>query len=201
MGRYKKVQSNLLVPFILILLSVPLGSLAAGDSLRSGPAVSKLHTSLLSNMRASVGYQRRYAELKPTINQVFDSFAIARVSLGATWRKLSIDEQNEFVGIVMNTIAATYADRFVDYAGQKFDVVSELENRPGRWVVKTVLTKSGGGTVTLDYYIKDGRIFNVIVIGVSDLSLRRADYVAVIKHQGYLFLLASLKAKLAALGN
>jgi ABC-type transporter MlaC component len=64
-----------------------------------------------------------------------------------------------------------------------------------------VLTKSGGGTVTLDYYIKDGRIFNVIVIGVSDLSLRRADYVAVIKHQGYLFLLASLKAKLAALGN
>ena len=198
-----KLKPNLLTQFVLILFCMPLGFAAAAvdDSLRSGPAVSTLHRSLLTNMQASTDYQGRYQQLQPIVNQVFDSSAIARVSLGATWRKLSSEEQQEFIAIVMNTIAATYADRFVDFNGQKFAVLSELENRPGRWVVKTVLTKSDGGTVNLDYYIKDGRIFNVIADGVSDLSLRRADYAAVIKQKGYLFLRASLKAKLAELGN
>ena len=168
-----KLKPNLLMQFVLILFCMPLGSAAAAvdDSLRSGPAVSASHQSLLANMQASTDYQGRYQQLQPIVNQVFDSSAIARVSLGATWRKLSSEEQQEFIAIVMNTIAATYADRFVDFNGQKFAVLSELENRPGRWVVKTVLTKSDGGTVNLDYYIKDGRIFNVIADGVSDLSL------------------------------
>ena len=168
-----KLKPNLLMQFVLILFCMPLGSAAAAvdDSLRSGPAVSALHQSLLANMQASTDYQGRYQQLQTIVNQVFDSSAIARVSLGATWRKLSSEEQQEFIAIVMNTIAATYADRFVDFNGQKFAVLSELENRPGRWVVKTVLTKSDGGTVNLDYYIKDGRIFNVIADGVSDLSL------------------------------
>ena len=198
-----KLKPNLLTQFVLILFCMPLGFAAAAvdDSLRSGPAVSTLHRSLLTNMQASTDYQGRYQQLQPIVNQVFDSSAIARVSLGATWRKLSSEEQQEFIAIVMNTIAATYADRFVDFNGQKFAVLSELENRPGRWVVKTVLTKSDGGTVNLDYYIKDGRIFNVIADGVSDLSLRRADYAGVIKQKGYLFLRASLKTKLAELGN
>ena len=168
-----KLKPNLLMQFVLILFCMPLGSAAAAvdDSLRSGPAVSAWHQSLLANMQASTDYQGRYQQLQPIVNQVFDSSAIARVSLGATWRKLSSEEQQEFIAIVMNTIAATYADRFVDFNGQKFAVLSELENRPGRWVVKTVLTKSDGGTVNLDYYTKDGRIFNVIADGVSDLSL------------------------------
>ena len=161
-----KLKPNLVA--LCILFCLPLGVGATDNSLRSGPAVSTLHQSLLTNMQASIDYQGRYQQLQPTINKIFDSSAIARVSLGATWRKLSSEEQQEFIEIVMNTIAATYADRFVDFNGQKFAVLSELENRPGRWVVKTVLTKSDGGTVNLDYYIKDGRIFNVIADGVSD---------------------------------
>ena len=189
--------------YVLIFFSAPLAHAAAksDESLRSGPAVATLHQTLLENMQGSGNYQSRYQQLQPTINQIFDSVAIARVSLGATWRKLSSAEQQAFVEIVMKTIAATYADRFVDFNGQKFAVLGEFESRPGRWVVKTVLTKSDGGTVDLDYYIKDGRIFNVIADGVSDLSLRRADYAAVIKQKGYMFLLASLKTKLAELGN
>lgn len=201
MRSYIKLPSNLIVQIIFVLLWSPAFALAADEPLHSGPAVIKLHTTLLSNMRASLDYQARYKQLQPTVKQVFDSPAIARVSLGATWRKLSGAEQKEFTQVVMNTVAATYADRFIDFNGQKFDVLGEFENRPGRWVVKTVLTKSDGGTVNLDYYIKGGRIFNVIADGVSDLSLRRADYAAVIKQKGYLFLLASLKTKLAELGN
>ena len=147
------------------------------------------------------GQLGRYQRLQPTVNEIFDSSAIARVSLGATWRKLSPVERKQFVQLMVDTIAATYADRFVDYTGQQFEVLSELENRPGRWVVKTVLTKADGGKVNLDYYIKDGRIFNVIADGVSDLSLRRADYAGVIKQNGYVFLLESLKNKLAAFGK
>ena len=199
MTGYKKLVLIFVAQIVFAMTCIP--SFAAEDPLRSGPSVLKLHSTLLSNMQGSLDFPGRYQRLQPTVNEIFDSSAIARVSLGATWRKLLPVERKQFVQLMVDTIAATYADRFVDYTGQQFEVLSELENRPGRWVVKTVLTKADGGKVNLDYYIKDGRIFNVIADGVSDLSLRRADYAGVIKQNGYVFLLESLKNKLAAFGK
>lgn len=56
--------------------------------------------------------------------------------------------------------------------------------RPGRWIVKTHLITSDGATVTLDYYLRNELVFNIVADGVSDLSLRRADYAAVIERDG-----------------
>jgi phospholipid transport system substrate-binding protein len=50
--------------------------------------------------------------------------------------------------------------------------------------VKTHLVKKDGGIVRLDYYFRDGLIFNVVADGVSDLSLRRADYASIIGSEG-----------------
>jgi len=44
--------------------------------------------------------------------------------------------------------------------------------------------------------LHDGRIFNVIADGVSDLSLRRADYNSIIKNEGYVQLTVYVRAKL-----
>ncbi|MEE9253451.1 MAG: ABC transporter substrate-binding protein, partial [Pseudomonadales bacterium] len=53
-----------------------------------------------------------------------------------------------------------------------------------------------GNPVRLDYYLRSSndspRIFNIVADGVSDLSVRRADYSATIEKDGFESLLASL---------
>ncbi|MCZ6708912.1 MAG: ABC transporter substrate-binding protein, partial [Gammaproteobacteria bacterium] len=65
------------------------------------------------------------------------------------------------------------------------------------WVVKTELEKSDGERVNLDYYFRGGKVFNVVADGVSDLSLRRADYNSIIKTEGYDRLLSHIRQNIA----
>jgi phospholipid transport system substrate-binding protein len=66
-------------------------------------------------------------------------------------------------------------------------------------VVRTELERSNGERVSLDYYFRGGQVFNVVADGVSDLSLRRADYNGVIKSQGYERLLSHIRENIAEL--
>ena len=81
---------------------------------------------------------------------------------------------------------------------EKFVIVSSEEARKGRIVVRTVLEVSDdpGENVTLDYLLRISfgkwRIINVVANGVSDLSLKRADYGSVIKTDGFRSLIDKL---------
>ncbi|MFZ8890496.1 MAG: ABC transporter substrate-binding protein, partial [Pseudomonadales bacterium] len=64
------------------------------------------------------------------------------------------------------------------------------------FVVYTTLERPGNSSVSLNYFLRDGGIFNVVADGVSDLSLRRADYNSIVKKEGYASLLAHLRNKI-----
>jgi ABC-type transporter MlaC component len=48
----------------------------------------------------------------------------------------------------------------------------------------------------LNYYFRDSRVFNVVANGISDLSLRRAEYGSIIKEEGYDVLLEQIQNKI-----
>lgn len=66
-------------------------------------------------------------------------------------------------------------------------------------LVRAKLTAANGNTVSLDYVLHQRddawRIINVIVEGVSDLSLKRADYAAVLKNEGFEQLMTRIEAQ------
>jgi len=62
-------------------------------------------------------------------------------------------------------------------------------------VVRSELLPRDGEPVKLDYFFRDGKVFNVAADGVSDLSLRRADYSRVIKDRGFDALISHLREK------
>ena len=68
-------------------------------------------------------------------------------------------------------------------------------------LVRTELIKSNGEAVKLDYVLRQTAghwlIINVIADGVSDLALKRADYTAILKDQGFDALIATLNKKIA----
>ncbi len=142
-------------------------------------------------MQMADGFAVRSATLGPVIHDLFDVATISRISLGRTWKTLDENARATFVELLERLIVATFVSRFDEYSGQTFTHKSVEQTRRG-WVVKTELALSDGETVRLDYYLREGSVYNIVADGVSDLSLRRADYNSMIKREGYDALLAHI---------
>lgn len=158
--------------------------------------VDDFHDTLLAVMQSGADFEARYGKIEPSVDRLFDLTSISRISLGRDWRNLDVATQQMFIDLLREFIIATYADRFASFNGQRFETVDDKEARPGRWVVRTHLVKSDGDIVTLDYYLREGLVFNVVADGVSDLSLRRADYAAIIERSGLEGLVSDIRQRI-----
>jgi len=155
---------------------------------------------LLVEVMQMPSYAERVDTLGPVAPEFFDIATIARITLGRTWRELEKAKKGEFQGLLTALIAATYADRFDSYSGQRFERTESLAGRRG-WVVKTQLVRANGERVNLEYYFDAGSVFNVVADGVSDLSLRRADYNSIVKQEGFDALILDLKENIAEMSK
>ena len=170
----------------LLVHSVPGHAQAADEHnqlLTAQHQVERLHDTLIRVMQLQ-DQSAREAALEPVITEVFDVKNIARISVGRTWRTITQDQQHKLVTDLRTLIVATYADRFDSYNQQKFQTEEVLSVKTGP-VIKTRLVRVDDEPVSLDYYLRSDGVFNVVADGVSDLSLRRADYNSIIKQQGF----------------
>lgn len=195
---------NLAALVLLFFLGVQ--PLAAADESPATTVVETLHATLLQIMREAdtLGYAGRVATIAPVLAQSFDFETISRIVTGRAWKDLEPPQQAEFSALFARLSAATYASNFSSFSGERFETLSSEAKRDNR-LVKTVLVKASGDQVSLDYLLRksDGvwRIVNVIAEGVSDLSLKRADYTAVIKSEGFNSLITQLNGKVASYGE
>lgn len=168
-----------------------------------GAVVLRFHAALLSVMQNAdqLGYKGRYAKLQPEIRKSYDLPLLARLVIGDFWRKLNRDQRVQFVRVFSHLVIATYASRFDGYSGEKFSNVSERRLDRGEVLIDTRLFQRHGKAVHLNYILRqsDGqwRIINVISNGASDLALKRADYAAVLRNQGFKVLIGRLEDKIA----
>lgn len=188
--------------FALVLSSFILTTTAfATTSEHAVATIEKLHQTLLEVMQesAALGFDGRVEKLNPVLADSFDFATIARIVTGRHWNTLNEAKQNEFIDVFGKLSAATYASNFSGFSGEQFKTLGADEKR-GRYVVRTVIVKSDNEEIPLDYVLsdKDGvwQIVNVIAAGVSDLSLKRADYTAVIDSEGFDSLLSRLNDKI-----
>ena len=190
----------LLYAVLLLLLSAPT---LAGEL--DGPAatVERFHGKLLSVMQRAeeLGYRGRYEELEAYINGCFDIPFIASVVLGRYRNQVSEAQKTEFTGLFGRSSSATYASRFDGYGGEEFVEISREPMKRGRALIKTELRRPNGDPVSLDYLLheKQGNwfIISVSADGVNDLSLKRAEYAAVIKEKGFNGLVKEILFKIA----
>ena len=177
-------------------------SLLAQDGESGAAVVEKLHTALITVMRDSqaLGYSGRVETLAPVLEETFDFQTIARIVTGKYWKALENDKSERFVNVFKALSAATYASNFDDYSGEMFETISS-ESKRGNLLVKSTIVKADGDRISLDYVLRKNdemwQIVNVIASGVSDLSLKRADYTAVIKSEGFDSLIGKLTDKVA----
>ncbi|MBU2754854.1 hypothetical protein HFU84_06455 [Acidithiobacillus sp. CV18-2] len=203
----------------LILPVLALGLVSAGSSVAWADAASgqtaavsspkatieNLDNALIATMKAGkdAGYQGRYKIIAPVVEKTFDFQRIGELALGTDWGKLNADQQKQFVKVLGEYTAATYAGRFDGYNGEHFAVVEAQQLRPGTMGVFTTFTMKNGRVHRFDYLLeqadgKDWKIINVVADGVSDLSMKRSEYTTMIKSKGFPALLAHLRKEIQA---
>ncbi len=194
----KQFAARVMVALLVWLL--PLQWAEAGSPARS--VVERLDSRLLEVMRKAdaLGFRGRHARLEPVLRQTFDLPYITRLVSGRHWKGWSDGQRAKMVEAFSRLTFATYADRFDGYDGERFKITAERPLKKQRVFVRCQLTKPNGEAIQLDYVLHKAadrwRIINVVADGISDLSLRRAEYTAVIKRDGFDALITQLNNKI-----
>lgn len=148
-------------------------------------------------------FQARYDVIEKVVLEYFDSPLIAKVILGRYWKTLDEKSKSEFINLFNRLTISTYVDRFDTYREQSFKDISTEKMKKNRYLVKTEFVRTDDEPVSFNYIVQKEndkwKIISVIANGINDLSLKRADYSAIIKDQGFDALLIDLKEKIRLL--
>ncbi len=183
-----------------VFLSAPPAATAETSTLAA--TVERLHSTLLEVMQQAdaLGFEGRRERLAPVIVESFDLAFICRIILGRHWDRISEKERAQMVDTFTRLTITTYTARFDGFSGESFRTVEVKSMDRGRTLVRTELVRPSDEPVHLDYVLHQDnerwRIVNVVAEGVSDLSLKRADYGSVIKREGFKVLMQKLEGQI-----
>ena len=140
-------------------------------------------------------------KLKDIIFPIFDFREMARRSLGANWRKASVDQQLEFVDLFSDLLARSYLTKIKSgVADSKIDILDEA-TKGKRAVVKTVvITNDEKAAVVYRWRLKKDKwkIYDVIVENVGIVTNYRSEFADIVRKEKVEGLLVRLREKLAA---
>jgi phospholipid transport system substrate-binding protein len=167
--------------------------------------IDRLYAALLDVMQRAdaLGFEGRYRALEPVVRQSYDLPFMAELILGRQWQALSPEQQKLWLDAFSRFTISTYADRFDAFTGERFEVGLVDAAAQGTAIVRTTLHRTDGDPVKLDYRVRPGdgdwRIIDVYLSGtVSELALRRSEYAALMRREGFDALLAAIRRKIAA---
>lgn len=164
--------------------------------------VDHLNQELIGLMRSGkdLGYEGRFKKIDPTVRQSFMFEAVAQIALGTHWKKLEEAQKLAFMDKYRELSSATYASQFKEYDGETFEYESGQEVKPGRVLLRYVLAtakEKHSFEYQVSQFNSEWRIVNIVVDGISDLALRKAQYTSVIDREGFDALIAKLVEKIS----
>ena len=197
-------------PIAALVLSVALlvawaisggpGSARAAVSGASEP-IRQFYDVLLNNMQngAVLGAKGRFEKLTPVIGHIFDMQYMTRIAVGPAWPGISGAERQRVMDAFGRYVAATYANNFDRYSGQKLQVTDEQPRESGV-IVDSRIVRADGSLVTIRYLMHDGggawRVADIYLSGtISEVAVRRSEFTSIIERQGVSGLIQMLEQK------
>ena len=166
-----------------------------------GNTVQGLYDALLSTMKngRTLGQSGRFTQLEPVIRRSFDIASMTRLAVGPSWASLTEAQHQQVTESFERYIAAIYADRFDNYAGQRLEVTGE-QPAPSGIMVKSQIIKASGEPVKVDYMMRrngEGWLISDIYLdsAISEVATRRSEFAAILKQEGIDGLIAALNRK------
>lgn len=172
----------------VLLLASALSATAAAETPRE--VVAGVQSALLDVWERSddLSAEQRYERLKPALEQAFDFGRMIEVAAGPAWGRATPQEQAQLKEAFTRYSVATYASRFSEYTGQRFDIADQRSGPRDLTLVDTTIVRPAGEAVPLTYVVRtEGdrpQIVDVIHKGVSEMAVRRSDYRSVLARSG-----------------
>ena len=193
------------LPAALAAQGVPARVLAAD----AGPVatIQRFYDALLGEMKEAkrLSFDQRYQRLAPAVSQAFNLGLMSRLAVGPEWAKLQPAQQQGITDAFSRYTISTYASRFDDFNGERFDVDPNPTNSANGTVVATTLVKTDGEKVILNYLLRQGsdggwQVIDVYLSGtISQLASQRSEYSSVLQQGGADALIKLLGQRIAAL--
>jgi len=191
----------------VILASVlSVAAAARGADTGATAVVNRLDDTLVSVLKDGerLGYEGRFKQLQPAMQQAFDLDYMAEKSLGQYWSNLSEADRTRWRQLFGEFTVANYAANFDRFTGQRFEVLGEEPSTNDTVLVKTKVVTPGEDDVVLTYRLQKNagtwRIVDVFLKGtVSELALRRSDYSSVLQREGFDKMATDVRGKIADL--
>ncbi len=129
------------------------------------------------------------AVFRDLLNENFDINTISRFVLGRYWNLANDAQKKEYQALFEQMIVEVYAERFSQYAGEKFKVGGgQASGENDAVVTSQVLRPNGQPPVNVSWRVrsKDGsfKIIDVIVENVSMSVTQRSEFASLIESNG-----------------
>jgi len=168
--------------FIIIVFSVmvPLQGYADTPKATVEAGVNGLLKTLGSSDFKGKTKDEKVGIISEQIETVFDFKELSRRTLGREWKKISGEQQTEFVGLFKQLLQGVYADRLLAYSDQKVLWDKEIMLKKGRAEVQSYLQTDDGKKIPLFYRLTnksgDWKVYDVIIEGVSMVKNYRTQF-------------------------
>jgi phospholipid transport system substrate-binding protein len=170
---------------------VVLGLVGAAASTIVFPAVADDSAKLVERVAAQVidivktkqGAARQAAVLQ-VLQTDFDLPYMGRSALGTHWNQATEEQRQRFLKATATAEARAYSERFGQYGGQTLTIGKVTTRANGVSVVDSRLNQTTGQPIKLEWEVRDGKITDVKVEGVSMVMTRRSDFNSYIQNNG-----------------
>lgn len=161
--------------------------------------VEIIANSVLAVLESDASHESKHEKITRIADKHFAFDTIAKLSLARSWRDFSPAEREEFVILFREFLAKRYGGQFDTYDDDNVSIVSERAEPRGDQTVQTLLTRSTGVKVAIDYRmrLRDGqwKVIDVTIEGVSLVSSFRSQFRDILKNGTPQDLLSQLREK------
>ena len=164
-----------------ILSAIPF----AGPAVAADPAqiVQSTAQQVIEIVKTKTGADRQAAILG-VLQTNFDMPAMGRSALGTHWNQATESERARFLKAVATAEAKAYSERFGQYGGQTLTIGKVTPRANGVTIVDSRLNQTSGQPIKLEWEVRNDRIADVKVEGVSMVMTRRSDFNSYIQNNG-----------------
>jgi phospholipid transport system substrate-binding protein len=185
--------------FIVVMLLASVGvAWAASPTETVQAAIQQVFTGNGTVQVKAESTAERRAQIRQAAESLFDFREMARRSLGGRFDELSAADQNEFVRLFTNLIAASYLGKIEAYAGKPIQYLGERVDGVDASVDSLLVTAKGAEVdVAYRLYRDQDRwaVYDVTVDGVSLVDNYKTQFTHLIQRSSFADLLKTLRQK------
>ena len=179
---------------------------AHADPRGPGAIVKSFQASLLATIKDAekIGVKGRYNIIAPAIEKTFHLPLMVATATAPYWRAATSAQRSELIQAFRDMSATIVATLFDSYGGEAFSVIRERKSSGPTVLVDTQISIPNDNPVNITYVAARIRdrwwLIDIIVEGgISEVKVRRNEYIALLKEGGLPRLTRELRSKSARL--